>query len=214
MASLMPFGCDDAVVDSNFNFKPMPTLTRVFDAKLLFVGRGDEPFKLCQELLDIVVDSPEFITSRPSIRVLSLSPEFVNEFEASAQDLQVIAFGDRFDWKNEEIDGLVFVTDYNSLKMEGTKKRREIVVEAFLEHRQIPRNIVHGVIYQRTEPSWLSSIKSAEIFNFKKRLASTLDIGMRRVHWIMERKEFAIVLRELMTTIYRVRVEKESKVGE
>lgn len=214
MASLMPFGLDDAVVDSNFNVKSMPTLTRIFDAKLLFVGHEDKPVQLCQKLLDIVIDSPEFITARPSIRILSLTTEFIKEFPALARNLQVVAFGDKFDWKTGEMDGLVFVTDYNSLKIEGLKTRKEIGVEALLEHCQISRSILHGVIYQSTEPFWLSSIKSAEIFNFKKRLASALDIGMLRVHWIMEKKEFSIVLKELMTAIYRARAEKESKVRE
>ena len=211
----MPFRFDDAVsVDSNFNCKPMPPLARAFDAKLIFVGRGDEPLKLCQELLEIVIDSPAFITSRPSIRVLSLLPEFLSELPLSVQDLQVVAFGDKFDWKNEEIDGLLFVTDYNSLRLEGFKKRKELGIEDLLEHCQISRTLLRGVIYQRTEPIWLSSIKSAEIFNFKKRLASALSIDMLKVHWIFERKEFSKFLSEIMAAIYRLRADKESKVGE
>lgn len=187
-------------------------VTRNFDPKLLFLGSAENPLKLCQKLLETVVNHPVFCTSRPSISVPSLVPKAMDHLPATAQNLQVVTLGNKFNWRANEQEALFYVTDYDSLRMEGTKTRREIGIEDYLEDQKLSRADLFGVIYQRKEPLWLSGIHSAEIFNFKKRLANVLKIAHHKVFWVKNDKQALEFIENVMYYIYRRRVDKECEV--
>ncbi|KAJ7326570.1 hypothetical protein OS493_027524 [Desmophyllum pertusum] len=108
----------------------------------------------------------------------------------------------------------VYVTDYDSLRLEGLKKKKDIAVEDFLECRNLPRDRLYGVIFQEREPSWLSRIRSAEVFNFKKRLADVLHVKTENVFWIQAQQGIGNLLSVTMSKIYRCREDKESEANE
>jgi hypothetical protein len=220
MANLFPQSLIGAAIQEFMNesnrqsYEKMETFgyTRKFDPKLLFLGKKDGPLSLCQNLLETVVNQSLFCTSRPSISVPSLMPNAMNHLPVTAQDLQFVTLGDKFDWRSNQHEGLFFVTDYESLKLEGTKGGREIALEDFMEDQKLSREDLFGVVYQSKEPLWLSGIHSAEIFNFKKRLASTLRIPIDRVFWVQRQNEFIAFIERVMRDIYRWRTDKECEV--
>ena len=189
------------------------TVARNFDGKLLFLGAQEEPLRLCQQLMERLINSSDFSISKPSISVLSMMPEIMRRFPTTMQSHQVVGFGKKFDvWSNEDMEGVVFVTNYDALKFEGLQSRREIPVEEFLEEKKFKRSRLFGVIYQRVEPKWISCIKSAEIYNFKKRLAGVLRITTERVYYLQTESEMDEFLLNIMAHIYRWREDEESEV--
>ncbi|KAL9980322.1 hypothetical protein ACROYT_G008893 [Oculina patagonica] len=205
---------DGSGVDDLFLCRRYVDVPKYFDPNLLFFGAGEAPLKLCQRLLDAVVNSPNLLTVRPSISLLSMIPSVMEELPSTMKGLQVVAFGKKYNWKQDHIEGVFFVTDYESLRLEGLKKKKDIAVEDFLECRNIPRDRLYGVIFQEKEPLWLSRIRSAEIFNFKKRLADVLHVKTENVFWIQAQQEIGKLLSVTMSNIYRWREDKESEENE
>lgn len=204
---LMSVPKDMLTAKKNVNIAPN------FDAKLLFLGAQEEPLRLCEQLLERLINSSAFCISRPSISVLSMIPEVMNQFPATMKHLQIVGFGNKYNvLKREEVEGVVFVTNYDALRFEGLQSHQEIPVEEFLEDRRFPRSRLYGVIYQRIEPNWLSKIKSAEIFNFKKRLARVLKINTDRVYYVQTGKEMDEFLLKIMGDVFRWREDLESEV--
>ena len=162
--------------------------------------------------MDTVVNSPNLLTVRPSISLLSMIPSVVDELPSTMKGLQIIAFGKKYNWTRDDIEGVFYVTDYDSVRIDGLKKKKDIAVEDFLEWRNIPRDRLYGVIFQEREPLWLSRIRSAEIFNFKKRLADVLNVKTENVFWVQTQQEVAHLLSGSMSKIYRRREDKESEV--
>ena len=210
-----PFGAglfmDDSV--DSFYYRRYVTIPKYFDPNLVFIGFGDEPLKLCQRLMDTVVNSPHFLTVRPSISILSMIPSVMEELPATMKGLELVAFGKKYNWKEDELEGVFYVTNYNSLRLNGLKKQKEIAVDDFLEHRNIPRSKLNGVIFQEKEPLWLSPIRSAEVFNFKKRLADVLRVKSDNIFWVENQQGIGHLLSTSMSRIYRWREDKESEVG-
>lgn len=190
------------------------TIPKYFDPNLLFFGAGDSPLELCQRLMDAVVNSPHFVTVRPSISLLSMIPEIMEELPASMKELQLVAFGKKYNWKVDELEGVFYVTNYDSMRLDGLKKQKDIAVEDFLEHKNISRSKLYGVIFQQKEPLWLSPIRSAEVYNFKKRLADVLDVKTENIFWIQNQQNIANLLSITMSRIYRWRDDKESEENE
>ena len=153
--------------------------------------------------MDAVVNSPHFLTVRPSISILSMIPSVMEELPATMKGLQLVAFGKKYNWKEDELEGVFYVTNYNSLRLNGLKKQKEIAVEDFLEHRNIPRSKLNGVIFQEKEPLWLSPIRSAEVFNFKKRLADVLRVKSDNIFWVENQQGIGHLLSTSMSRIYR-----------
>lgn len=197
----------------NYNNMEPVGYARKFDPKLLFLGKNDGPSKLCQNLLETVVDHPIFCTSRPTISVPSLMPNALDHLPVTVHELQFVTLGNKFNWRSNEHEAFFFVTDYETLKFEGTRTRREIPLEDFMDEQKLKRNNLFGVIYQSKEPSWLSTIHSAEMFNFRKRLASTLRIPIERVYWVQKPNDFITFLEGVMYDVYRWRTDKECEVG-
>ena len=137
----------------------------------------------------------------------------MEELPATMKGLQLVAFGKKYNWKEDELEGVFYVTNYNSLRLNGLKKQKEIAVEDFLEHRNIPRSKLNGVIFQEKEPLWLSPIRSAEVFNFKKRLADVLRVKSDNIFWVENQQGIGHLLSTSMSRIYRWREDKESEVG-
>lgn len=215
MSTLFPLGVYDRMDELLSVWKDGNNdkiITRNFDPKLLFLGHNEEPLQLCQKLLDTVIDHPVFYTSRPSISVPSLMPNAMDHLPATARSLQVVMLGNKFNWRANEQEALFYVTDYDSLRLEGTKTRREIGVEDYVEDQKLSREYLFGVIHQNKEPLWLSSIHSAEIFNFRKRLASVLQIPMERVFWVKNIKQSIEFIETVMYCVYRWRTDKECEV--
>lgn len=203
---------EDGCVDSIFT-RRFVTIPKYFDPNLVFFGSGDAPLQLCQRLMDTVVNSPSLLTVRPSISLLSMIPEIVEELPATMKGLQVVAFGKKYNWKQDDVEGVFYVTDYDSIRLDGLKKHKDIAVEEFLESRNIPRGRLFGVIFQQKEPLWLSPIRSAEVFNFKKRLADVLNVKSGNIFWVHNQEDIANLLSVTMSQIYRWREDKESEVG-
>lgn len=203
---------EDGCVDSIFT-RRFVTIPKYFDPNLVFFGSGDAPLQLCQRLMDTVVNSPSLLTVRPSISLLSMIPEIVEELPATMKGLQVVAFGKKYNWKQDQVEGVFYVTDYDSIRLDGLKKHKDIAVEEFLESRNIPRGRLFGVIFQQKEPLWLSPIRSAEVFNFKKRLADVLNVKSGNIFWVQNQEDIANLLSVTMSQIYRWREDKESEVG-
>lgn len=199
-------GCLDSIVTRRF-----VTIPKYFDPNLVFFGSGDAPLQLCQRLMDTVVNSPSLLTVRPSISLLSMIPEIVEELPATMKGLQVVAFGKKYNWKQDQVEGVFYVTDYDSIRLDGLKKHKDIAVEEFLESRNIPRGRLFGVIFQQKEPLWLSPIRSAEVFNFKKRLADVLNVKSGNIFWVQNQQDIANLLSVTMSQIYRWREDKESE---
>ncbi|XP_031555841.1 uncharacterized protein LOC116292632 isoform X2 [Actinia tenebrosa] len=222
MATLIPSSLIGAAIEEFMNessiqtYNNMETVgyTRMFDPKLLFLGKKDGPLKLCQNLLETVVNHPIFCTSRPTISVPSLMPSALDHLPVTVHELQFVTLGNKFNWRSNEHEGFFFVTDYETLKLEGTRNRREIPLEDFMEDQKLPRKNLFGVIYQSEEPVWLSSLHSAEIINFKKRLASTLRISMDRVYWVQKPNDFITFIEGVMYDVYRWRTDKECEENE
>lgn len=204
---------DGSNAEDLFLCKRYVDLPKYFDPNLLFFGSGDGPLKLCQRLMDTAVNSPNLLTVRPSISLLSMIPSVMDELPATMKGLQIVAFGKKYNWKQDDIEGVFYVTDYDSLRLEGLKKKKDIAVEDFLECRNLPRDRLYGVIFQEREPSWLSRIRSAEVFNFKKRLADVLHVKTENVFWIQAQQGIGNLLSVTMSKIYRCREDKESEVG-
>lgn len=202
----MEDGCLDSIVTRRF-----VTIPKYFDPNLVFFGSGDAPLQLCQRLMDTVVNSPSLLTVRPSISLLSMIPEIVEELPATMKGLQVVAFGKKYNWKQDQVEGVFYVTDYDSIRLDGLKKHKDIAVEEFLESRNIPRGRLFGVIFQQKEPLWLSPIRSAEVFNFKKRLADVLNVKSGNIFWVQNQQDIANLLSVTMSQIYRWREDKESE---
>lgn len=202
----MEDGCLDSIVTRRF-----VTIPKYFDPNLVFFGSGDAPLQLCQRLMDTVVNSPSLLTVRPSISLLSMIPEIVEELPATMKGLQVVAFGKKYNWKQDQVEGVFYVTDYDSIRLDGLKKHKDIAVEKFLESRNIPRGRLFGVIFQQKEPLWLSPIRSAEVFNFKKRLADVLNVKSGNIFWVQNQQDIANLLSVTMSQIYRWREDKESE---
>lgn len=201
---------EDGCVDSIFT-RRFVTIPKYFDPNLVFFGSGDAPLQLCQRLMDTVVNSPSLLTVRPSISLLSMIPEIVEELPATMKGLQVVAFGKKYNWKQDQVEGVFYVTDYDSIRLDGLKKHKDIAVEEFLESRNIPRGRLFGVIFQQKEPLWLSPIRSAEVFNFKKRLADVLNVKSGNIFWVQNQQDIANLLSVTMSQIYRWREDKESE---
>lgn len=218
MASpIVPFGAgifmDDGFGEGGFfSYRRYVTIPKYFDPNLVFFGSGDEPLKLCQRLMDVVVNSPSLLTVRPSISLLSLLPTIMDDLPATLKGLQIVAFGKKFDWKQDEIEGVFYVTNYDSLRLDGLKKQKNIAVEDFLESRNIPRSKLYGVIFQQREPLWLSPIRSAEVYNFKKRLADVLHVKSENIFWVQNQQDIGHLVSVTMSNIYRRREDKESEV--
>ena len=214
-AMATPFGAGLFMDDSmdSFHYRRYVTIPKYFDPNLVFIGFGDEPLKLCQRLMGTVVNSPHLLTVRPSISILSMIPSVMEELPATMKGLQLVAFGKKYNWKEDELEGVFYVTNYNSLRLNGLKKQKEIAVEDFLEHRNIPRSKLNGVIFQEKEPLWLSPIRSAEVFNFKKRLADVLRVKSDNIFWVENQQGIGHLLSTSMSRIYRWREDKESEVG-
>lgn len=202
----MEDGCLDSIVTRRF-----VTIPKYFDPNLVFFGSGDAPLQLCQRLMDTVVNSPSLLTVRPSMSLLSMIPEIVEELPATMKGLQVVAFGKKYNWKQDQVEGVFYVTDYDSIRLDGLKKHKDIAVEEFLESRNIPRGRLFGVIFQQKEPLWLSPIRSAEVFNFKKRLADVLNVKSGNIFWVQNQQDIANLLSVTMSQIYRWREDKESE---
>ena len=168
--------------------------------------------KLCQQLMETVVNSPNLLTVRPSISLLSMIPSVMDELPSTMKGLQIVAFGKKYNWKDDDIEGVFYVTDYLSLQLDGLKKKNDIAVEDFLECRKIPRDRLYGVIFQEKEPLWASWIRSAEVFNFRKRLADVLHVKSDDVFWIRRQQDIPNFLSVTMGKIYRWREDKESEV--
>lgn len=168
--------------------------------------------KLCQQLMDTVVNSPSLLAVRPSISLLSMIPSVMEELPSTMKGLQIVAFGKKYNWKEDDIEGVVYVTDYQSLRLDGWKKKKDIAVEDFLESWKIPRDRMYGVIFQEKEPLCSSWIRSAEVFNFRKRLADVLHVKTDNVFWIQTQQEIPNFLSVTMGKIYRWREDKESEV--
>lgn len=203
---------DDGV--DGFFYRRYVTVPKYFDPNLVFIGSGDEPLKLCQRLMDAVVNSPNLLTVRPSIRLLSMIPSVMEELPATMKGLQLVAFGKKYNWKEDELEGVFYVTNYDSIRLNGIKKQKEIAVEDFLECRSIPRNKLYGVIFQEREPLWLSPIRSAEVYNFKKRLADVLNVKSDNVFWVQNQQGIGHLISSTMSRIYRWREDKESEENE
>ena len=190
-APIMPFRgvlfTEDGGVDGLLYPRRCVTIPKYFDPNLVFFGSGEAPLHLCQRLMETVVNSPELLTVRPSISLLSMIPEVMDDLPATMKGLQVVAFGKKYNWKH-------------------------IAVEDFLESRNIPRSKLYGVIFQQKEPLWLSPIRSAEIFNFKKRLADVLHVKSGNIFWIQNQQDIGCLLSSTMSQIYRLREDKESEV--
>ncbi|EDO47565.1 predicted protein [Nematostella vectensis] len=218
MAALFPPGVFGAAMGDILSdppaLQPSRSIARDFDPKFLFLGEGQDPLMLCQKLLQTVVDHEIFGQSRPSICVPSLMPKAVDEMPLTARHLQMVSFGRKFHWKKDQIEGLFYVTNYENLKMEGLKTRREIPVEDFILERNVPRCDLFGVIFQKVEPLWLSNIHSAEIYNFKKRLASALRIPTGRILWVQRPFDFTEFVEKTMLHVYRRREDKECEENE
>ena len=210
-----PFGggffSEDGCLDSIFTRRCV-TIPKYFDPNLVFFGSGDAPLQLCQRLMDTAVNSPSLLTIRPSISLLSMIPEIVEELPPTMKGLQVVAFGKKYNWKQDELEGVFYVTDYDSIRLDGLRKHKDIAVEEFLESRNVPRGRLFGVIFQQKEPLWLSPIRSAEVFNFKKRLADVLNIKSGNIFWVQNQQDIANLLSVTMNQIYRWRENKESEV--
>lgn len=170
--------------------------------------------KLCQQLMETVVNSPNLLTVRPSISLLSMIPSVMDELPSTMKGLQIVAFGKKYNWKDDDIEGVFYVTDYLSLQLDGLKKKNDIAVEDFLECRKIPRDRLYGVIFQEKEPLWASWIRSAEVFNFRKRLADVLHVKTDDVFWIRRQQDIPNFLSVTMGKIYRWREDKESEENE
>lgn len=205
---------DGGIAEDLFLCRRYVDVPKYFDPNLLFFGSGDGPLKLCQRLMDTVVNSPNLLTVRPSISLLSMIPSVVDELPSTMKGLQIIAFGKKYNWTRDDIEGVFYVTDYDSVRIDGLKKKKDIAVEDFLEWRNIPRDRLYGVIFQEREPLWLSRIRSAEIFNFKKRLADVLNVKTENVFWVQTQQEVAHLLSGSMSKIYRRREDKESEENE
>lgn len=203
---------DGGIAEDLFLCRRYVDVPKYFDPNLLFFGSGDGPLKLCQRLMDTVVNSPNLLTVRPSISLLSMIPSVVDELPSTMKGLQIIAFGKKYNWTRDDIEGVFYVTDYDSVRIDGLKKKNDTAVEDFLEWRNIPRDRLYGVIFQEREPLWLSRIRSAEIFNFKKRLADVLHVKTENVFWAQTQHEVAHLLSGSMGKIYRWREDKESEV--
>ncbi|KAK2558362.1 hypothetical protein P5673_019508 [Acropora cervicornis] len=201
---------DDTGWESLFGRKCVP-IPKYFDPNLVFFGAGDAPLQLCQRLMDAVVNSPNFMTVRPSISLLSMIPEIMEELPGALKDLQLVAFGKKYNWKLDELEGVFYVTNYDSMRLDGIKKQNDIAVEEFLEFKNIPRSKLYGVIFQHKEPLWLSPLRSAEIFNFKKRLADVLHVKTDNIFWIQNQQHISNLLSAAMSRIYRWREDKESE---
>lgn len=215
MSTLFPLGMLDSMeefMSQGNDCNNGKIITRNFDPKLLFLGHGNEPLQLCQKLLETVIDHPVFYTSRPCINVPSLMPNAMEHLPATTRSLQVVTLGNKFNWRANEQEALFFVTDYDTLRLEGTKTRREIGIEDFMEDQKLSREYLFGVIHQSKEPLWLSSLHSAEIFNFRKRLATVLKIPLDRVFWVKNVKHCMEFLESIMWYIYRWRTDKECEV--
>lgn len=130
------------------------------------------------------------------------------------KELQLVAFGKKYNWKVDELEGVFYVTNYDSMRLDGLKKQKDIAVEDFLEHKNISRSKLYGVIFQQKEPLWLSPIRSAEVYNFKKRLADVLDVKTENIFWIQNQQNIANLLSITMSRIYRWRDDKESEENE
>lgn len=217
-APIMPFRGvlftedQDGGVDGLLYPRRCITIPKYFDPNLVFIGSGEAPLHLCQRLMETVVNSPALVTVRPSISLLSMIPEVMEDLPATMKGLQVVAFGKKYNWKQDEIEGVFYVTDYDSLRLDGLKKQKDIAVEDFLESRNIPRSKLYGVIFQQKEPLWLSPIRSAEVFNFKKRLADVLHVKSGNIFWIQNQQDIGCLLSSTMSQIYRLREDKESEV--
>ena len=192
--------------------KKFVELPKYFDPNLLFFGAGDGPLKLCQKLLETVVNSSSYLAVRPSISVLSLIPSVVEELPCTMRGQQLVAFGKKYNWKLDDVEGAFFVTNYDSLRLDGIKKKKEFSVEDFLQCRKIPRAQLHGVIFQQKEPLWLSGIRSAEMFNFKKRLADVLNVSSNKIFWVQTDKDLTQLLSVTMRNVYRWREDRQSEV--
>lgn len=199
-------------VDDLFLCRRYVDVPKYFDPNLLFFGSGDSPLKLCQQLMDTVVNSPSLLAVRPSISLLSMIPSVVEELPSTMKGLQIVAFGKKYNWKEDDIEGVFYVTDYQSLRLDGWKKKKDIAVEDFLESRKIPRDRLYGVIFQEKEPLWATWLRSAEVFNFRKRLADVLHVKTDNVFWIQTKQEIPNFLSVTMGKIYRWREDKESEV--
>lgn len=214
---IVPLGAglflDGGGVDDLFLCRRYVDLPKYFDPNLLFFGSGEGPLKLCQRLMDTVVNAPNLLTVRPSISLLSMIPSVMEELPSTMKGLQIVAFGKKYSWKQDDIEGVFYVTDYESLRLEGLKKKKDIAVEDFLEFRKIPRDRLYGVIFQETEPLWLSRIRSAEVYNFKKRLADVLHVKAENVFWVQTHQDTGKLLSVSMSKIYRWREDKESEVS-
>lgn len=221
MATLIPSSLIEAAIDEFMNESSVQTYNnmetvgyvRKFDPKLLFLGKNDGPLKLCQNLLETVVNHPVFCTSRPTISVPSLMPNALDHLPVTVHDYQFVTLGNKFDWRSNDHEALFFVTEYETLKLEGTRERREIPLEDFMDDQKLRRNNLFGVIYQTKEPLWLSGIHSAEIFNFRKRLASALRITLDRVYWVHKPNDFITFIEGVMYNVYRWRTDKECEVS-
>jgi len=216
-APIAPFGAgllmEDGGLDGLFH-RPYPTISRYFDPNLVFFGSGDAPLKLCQRLMESVVNSTHLLTVRPTISLLSMIPEIMEELPVTMKGLQLVAFGKKFNWRQDELEGVFYVTNYDSMRLDGLKKQKDIAVEDFLESRNIPRSKLYGVIFQEKEPMWLSPIRSAEIFNFKKRLADVLHVKSEKVFWVQHQQDAGSLISVTMSHIYRWREDKESEENE
>lgn len=168
--------------------------------------------KLCQQLMETVVNSPNLLTVRPSISLLSMIPSVMDELPSTMKGLQIVAFGKKYNWRDDDIEGVFYVTDYLSLQLDGLKKKNDIAVEDFLECWKIPRDRLYGVIFQEKEPLWESWIRSAQVFNFRKRLADVLHVKADNVFWIRRQQDIPNFLSVTMGKIYREREDKESEV--
>lgn len=215
MSTLLPLGMQDSMEEFMTQEKDcnnVKLITRNFDPKLLFLGHDNGPLQLCQKLLETVIEHPVFYTSHPCINVPSLIPNAMDHLPATTRNLQVVTLGNKFNWRSNEQEALIFVTDYDSLKLEGTKTRREIGVDDFIEDQKLSRKYLFGVIHQSKEPLWLSSLYSAEIFNFRKRLAEVLMIPLDRVFWVKNVKHSMEFVENIMWNIYRWRTDKQCEV--
>lgn len=141
-------------------------------------------------------------------------PSVMEELPSTMKGLQIVAFGKKYNWKDDDIEGVFYVTDYQSLRLDGWKKKKDIAVEDFLESQKIPRDRLYGVIFQEKEPLWATWLRSAEVFNFRKRLADVLHVKTENVFWIQTKQEIPNFLSVTMGKIYRWREDKESEENE